>query len=213
MTDRFPGYNVLAKRDTPSWNEKTREVIDRRMVMIERSDVLTDAHVATLGAIVQRIVPQPENRAPVNAAAILLEKINEDAGDGYRLSTMPRVQDAWRQALDAIDAEAIKRFDKGFADLGGAQADEILKAVESGEATADEWARLEPQDFWKWRLIPDIVSAYYAHPSAWSAMGFGGPASPRGYVRLRQDRRDPWEAAEVDDGSLLPVDWRNRHAQ
>jgi hypothetical protein len=27
-------------------------------------------------------------------------------------------------------------------------------------------------------------------------MGFGGPASPRGYVRMGLDRRDPWEAAE-----------------
>jgi hypothetical protein len=28
-------------------------------------------------------------------------------------------------------------------------------------------------------------------------MGFGGPASPRGYVRLDADKRDPWEAAEA----------------
>jgi hypothetical protein len=28
---RFPGYDVLAKRDTPSWNAKTREVIEQRL--------------------------------------------------------------------------------------------------------------------------------------------------------------------------------------
>ena len=36
--------------------------------------------------------------------------------------------------------------------------------------------------------------AYYAHPSAWNEIGFGGPASPRGYVRMDFNRRDPWEA-------------------
>ncbi|MGH6677602.1 MAG: gluconate 2-dehydrogenase subunit 3 family protein, partial [Bradyrhizobium sp.] len=36
----------------------------------------------------------------------------------------------------------------------------------------------------------------YAHPAAWSEIGFGGPASPRGYVRLGANRRDEWEAAE-----------------
>jgi hypothetical protein len=27
---RYPGYNVLDKRDTPSWDDATRQVIDQR---------------------------------------------------------------------------------------------------------------------------------------------------------------------------------------
>ena len=45
-------------------------------------------------------------------------------------------------------------------------------------------------------MLHDIGSAYYAHPTAWSEIGFGGPASPRGYVRMDENRRDPWEAVE-----------------
>ena len=37
-------------------------------------------------------------------------------------------------------------------------------------------------------------------PTAWNEIGFGGPASPRGYVRMDFDRRDPWEAAEARPG-------------
>ncbi len=48
------------------------------------------------------------------------------------------------------------------------------------------------------RVRADAVKAYYAHPTAWSEIGFGGPASPRGYVRMDFDRRDPWEAAEAE---------------
>jgi hypothetical protein len=33
MTDRYPGYDVLAKRWTESWNETTRQVIDQRLAV------------------------------------------------------------------------------------------------------------------------------------------------------------------------------------
>ena len=56
-------------------------------------------------------------------------------------------------------------------------------------------------------IIPDIVGAYYAHPVAWNEIGFGGPAAPRGYVRLDFDRRDPWEASEATPGREA-VAWR-----
>ena len=52
--------------------------------------------------------------------------------------------------------------------------------------------------------------AYYAHPTAWNEIGFGGPASPRGYVRMGFDRRDPWEAAEAKPGDEAAARRENR---
>ena len=52
---------------------------------------------------------------------------------------------------------------------------------------------------------------YYSHPTAWSEMGFGGPASPRGYVRMELDRRDPWEAAESKAGGEAHALRENKH--
>src|SRR3546814_2303969 len=62
----------------------------------------------------------------------------------------------------------------------------LLAAVERGDISDSAWDHIDARLFWKWRLLSDIVSAYYTHPSAWSAIGFGGPASPRGYVRLAE---------------------------
>ena len=59
---------------------------------------------------------------------------------------------------------------------------------------------MPPELFFAKRLLHDVVGAYYAHPAAWNEIGFGGPASPRGYVRMNFDRRDPWEAAEARPG-------------
>ncbi|MGN6375929.1 MAG: gluconate 2-dehydrogenase subunit 3 family protein [Sphingomonas sp.] len=210
MIDRFPDYDVLAKRDTASWNPQTRKVVDER-IATEEPEVLTPEQRATLRRVVDRIVPQPEHRPPTNAAALVLHKIMANASDGYRHHALPQVREAWERGLDAIEAEAQARFGHAFVVLDGDQADEVLRAIQSGDTKAAAWHGLPPELFWSWRLIPDIVSAYYAHPSAWSAMGFGGPAAPRGYVRLKANRRDSWEAAERHDGHLIPAEERNIH--
>lgn len=213
MADRFPGYDVLAKHDSLSWNDQTRKIMDERLALPDRGDVLSAGQHRTLAAIIDRIVPQPEGRPPVNALAMVLDKIAKDGNDGYRVEGMPCTREAWKRGLDAVDAEAQARHGRGFADLDAGAMDALLAAVGAGEVSADVWARIDARNFFKWRLMPDIVSAYYAHPSAWSAMGFGGPASPRGYVRLDANRRDPWEAAEEEDGSIVSARWRNRHAR
>ena len=42
-----------------------------------------------------------------------------------------------------------------------------------------------------------ILTAYYAHPWAWNEIGFGGPAYPRGYMRLGVDQPEPWGGHEA----------------
>ena len=69
MPDRYPGYDVLQKRNSPSWNDKTRAVIDRRMAIdADHHAFFTDQEWPTMRAICDRIVPQPPDRlhpAPV----------------------------------------------------------------------------------------------------------------------------------------------------
>lgn len=196
MADPFPTYDVLAKRDSESWDAITRRVIDERLALTERTDVLTDRQRLTLRALVDRIAPQPAGRAPVNTAAILLDKIGSDSGDGFRHAGLPPLREAWARGLDAIDAMAQAVHGRAFDTLGGAAQDALLRSVEAGERRDSAWGDLPPDLFFRWRVLPDVVAAYWSHPSAWSAMGFGGPASPRGYVRLEAGRHDRWEAEE-----------------
>ena len=196
MADPFPTYDVLAKRDTPSWNERTRSVVDRRLALAVVQDVVSDSQLATLRAIVARVCPDPSGRPGTTTVAMIVHKIARNQGDGYRPLSLPRSAQCWHRGLETIEAEARLRFDSAFAAIKPDQADEILRAVESGRVNSELWRDLSPELFWKWRLLPDLVSSHWAQPSLWSAMGFGGPASPRGYVRLTENRRDPWEATE-----------------
>ena len=211
MSERYPGYDVLAKRHTPSWNEKTRQVIDKRLALPREPRYLSEAEWRILEAICGRILPQPRERPPVPLAAMVDSKLFENRGDGYRDYRLPPLREAWQRGLQAMDAEARRRHGVGFAALDAAEQDALLRAVEQGALGDDGWDGMSPAIFFAKRLLPDIVTLYYAHPTAWNEIGFGGPASPRGYVRMDFDRRDPWEAAEAKPGQEIEALQENGH--
>jgi Gluconate 2-dehydrogenase subunit 3 len=200
MSERYPDYDVLAKRHTPSWNEQTRRVIDQRLALPREPRFLAEAEWRTLEAVCGRIMPQPKTRPPVPTAAMVDTKLFENHGDGYRDHRLPPLREAWHRGLRAIDTEARRRHGVGFAVLDTAEQDALLRAAQDGLLSGSAWEGMDCALFFAKRLLPDIVMSYYGHPTAWNEIGFGGPASPRGYVRMNFDRRDPWEAAEAKPG-------------
>lgn len=200
MSKRYPGYDVLAKRHSLSWNEQTRRVIDQRLALPREPRFLDGDDWRTLAAICDRIVPQPQTRAPVPLAAMVDTKLFDDRRDGYRDYRLPALREAWRCGLRAIDQEAQRRHGVSFHAADATEQDAMLRAAQQGALDGAAWNGMDCAVFFAKRLLPDIVTAYYAHPIAWNEIGFGGPASPRGYVRMDFDRRDPWEAAEAQPG-------------
>jgi len=195
----YPGYDVLEKWRTPSWNDQTRRVVARRLNAVPQRRFLTAEQWETLEAACARLIPQPDRAEPVPVAPWIDRKLAENDGPGYRYEGMPPMREAWRRGLDALEAEARAQFGGGFADLAPQYQDEVLRAIQSGEVKAEAWRELPAKRFFTDLLLKEVAAVYYAHPAAWSEIGFGGPASPRGYVRMGFDRRDGWEA-ELDDG-------------
>jgi hypothetical protein len=197
MPDRFPGYDVLAKRHTPSWNEATRQVIDQRLALPREPRFFTEDEWLTLNAVCDRIVPQPRNRPPIPVAAMVDNKMMRNATDGYRNAQLPRMREAWQRGLHALDTEARRQRGGRFHLIDTTEQDELLTKMQHGELGDPSWGDMPCQLFFSDRLAHDIVGAYYAHPTSWNEIGFGGPASPRGYVRMGFNKRDPWEAPEA----------------
>jgi hypothetical protein len=187
----------LDKRQGPSWNEQTRRVITRRLSVSPEPHFFNAGEFQTVAAVAARIVPQPVTRPPVPVAALIDEKLSRGASEGYRVATMLREGDAWRLGLRAIDAEARTAYGGDFCKLDNGEQDMLLTRMQKGELNSPEWGGMSSKDFFNKRMAHDVVLAYYAHPTAWSEIGWGGPASPRGYVRLDFNERDPWEAAEA----------------
>lgn len=209
----YPGYDVQAKRQGPSWNEATRRAIDERLALPREPRFFDAAQWRTLEAVCRRILPQPAERPPVPLAAMVDARVFAGRGDGQRDVRLPPLQEAWRLGLAALDAEARARHGRPFARLAAPAQDGLLRAMQHGELRHPAWERMPPALFFYQRLLHDITSAYYAHPTAWNEIGFGGPASPRGYVRLGENSRDPWEAVEAKPGEERKALEHNRHVR
>lgn len=199
MPERYPGYDVMARRDTPSWNGATRKAVDARLAVPDSPEFLDAAAWRTLRAICDRIVPQPAHRA-VPVAALVDRKLAEDRRDGYRDARLPPLREAWRRGLAALEAAARARACAPFHTLMASAQDVLLRDMQHGRLDGTEWGDMPAGLFFRERVTHDILEAYYSHPASWNEIGFGGPASPRGYVRMYFNRRDPWEAAEAKPG-------------
>ncbi len=214
MTERprYPSYDVLAKRDTPSWDAKTREVIAQRLATPDVPRFFGAEEWLVADALCGRILPQTNEADPVSLVALLDAKLLADHGDGYREASMPYMREAWRRGLAAIDGEAKARHEgRGFGVLADRERDALLRSMQGGEVNGDRWSGIDAKTFFERRILVDVPALYYAHPKAWNEIGFGGPASPRGYVRLDGDRPDPWEAAEAEPEQERTAKQRNRH--
>ena len=211
--ERYPDYDVMRKQFSPSWNAVTRQVVHARLA-VPREPRFFDAHAfQTLGAVCARIMPQPATGATIPLAAHVDAKMAENHLDGYRYATLPPQGEAWRRGLAALDREATDAHGARFHELAPSLQDELLQRMQDGELKCDAWAGMPCKTFFEHRVIADITHAYYAHPIAWNEIGFGGPASPRGYVRMGLDRRDPWEAAEAHPGREAEARKENRRVR
>lgn len=196
----YPGYDVLDKWSSPDWDDQTREVVRRRLLDVPPPRFFTDLERQRLEAVVARIVPQPE-RSPAERIPIVPwidAKLHEDQRDGYRYEGMPPQREAWRGGLAGIEETAKALFDgKRFVDLESCAQDEVLRRIEHGDPPGATWKTLPARRFFTSMLCVTIVKTYYAHPSAWSEVGYNGPSSPRGHMRIWENGVDPWEAHET----------------
>src|SRR4051794_8681228 len=195
--NRYPTYNVLDKWDTPSWNDQTRAVVAKRLHEVPPRRFFSEAEWELAQAICDWLIPQPDrpdDKVPI--VPFIDEKLHENQGNGYRYESMPPQREAWQIGLHAIDEEARARWQRGFRELPDNLKDAVLRSVQHGDTLSDSWQGMPAKQFFKSVLLYEVVGVYYAHPAAWSEIGFGGPASPRGYVRMQTNRRDPWEGME-----------------
>jgi len=188
----YAGYDVLRKWSSPSFDEATRAVVRRRLHEVPQRRFFTEPEFALLACACARLLATPVGEPPI--ACWIDDDLFAGRGEGFRAPGVPRADTAWRHGLAGLEAQALRRHGRGFVLLDGAQQDETLRAVQRGEAQACDFGGLAPAFFFTHMLLKAAAAHFYAQPQAWNEIGFGGPASPRGYVRLGVGQRDPWEA-------------------
>lgn len=199
----YPTYNVLDKWSSPDFDDQTREVIRKRLQEVPPIRFFTAHEAATLEAVANCLVPQPDRRdlEKIPIVPWIDEKLFHDQRNGYRYEELPAPREAWRLGLKGID-ETAQQHSGGnlFTALDDASQKAVLKQVECGSGKGETWKLLSAKRFFKSVLLITVVKIYYAHPLAWSEIGYSGPSSPRGHFRKWEGGIDPWEAHEKNNG-------------
>src|SRR5690349_15893890 len=144
---RFPGYDVLAKRAGPSWNDKTRKVIEDRLAIGPDPLFFTPDEFSTVCAAADRIVPQQQGLPAIPVALLVDRKLHLGQSDGYRLRGSPRDGEAWRLGLKALDVEALNAFGNRFHALRPREQDTLLLRMQKAELRHSAWGPMKSDDF------------------------------------------------------------------
>jgi hypothetical protein len=203
----YPRYRTLAQKK--AWDKTTRQVVTGRVSQAPPIRFFSPAEAEVLEAIIDRVLPQDDRSEEYTIPILPLidERLFKNELSGFRYEDMPSDRDAYRLAIQAIDAMARKRFEAPFPALTVHRQELLLKSLHDGEPDPVHpiWKTLPVHRFWG-LLMEDCVTAYYAHPWAWDEIGFGGPAYPRGYMRLENGLPEPWETDEERYEWNVPVD-------
>jgi len=196
-------------RVSPEWGRviaSHRTGVEARALLIRRG-IADDANymprallpeqLATLRALADRLMPQPETRR-IDLAARIDADLASGRGDGWRPSELPDDTSAYRLGLDAIASV--------WTD-GAALQDALIRRIIAGEFTSG--APWSGDMFRRWfeDVRNDLTRTWLAHPASLARIGYdgfatsGAGAEPAGYVSLGAGVRDPWEPADL--GALL----------
>lgn len=193
----YPGFSTLSQKNY--WDAATRQVVLDRVERTRPIRFFTADEARTLFAVVSRIIPQEDRTETrrIDILGVIDDRLFQNRIDGYRYVDMPPDREAYRIAIRAFEEMARELFQIPFHELAIHEQERIIQSVHHAKPLAahDEWAKLNIERFWG-LLVSDCCGAYYAHPWAWDEIGFGGPAYPRGYMRLEDGEPEPWEAEE-----------------
>ncbi len=198
----YEGFDPLSEAD--HWEDRDRRLVLSRLHDIPQRRFFSEDETRVLEAVVDRIVPQPDRRAgaKVPVTPFVDQALAEDETDGFRKEGMPWDQEVWRMGVAGIEQTSHARHARSFTELDEGAQDDVLRAVQAGNPEGEVWRELPAAAVFH-KLTQEIVSVYYAHPSAWAEIGWPGPASRRGYMRTGYGQFDPWQPRPATGSSSV----------
>ncbi len=180
MIGRYPDFDVLDAVGT--WDEATKKVVLARLEPPGPLRFFGADEEPTLRAFCDTVLGQDdEPRVPV--AEAVDAKLADGQLDGYQYADMPDDRDTWRLVLAGLDHTARTAYRCGFAEAASEQRENIVEEFSKSRLVGGPWDELNVRRAWS-TVMRAALSGFYSHPWAWNEIGFGGPAYPRGFMRL-----------------------------
>jgi hypothetical protein len=172
IESRYSSFDVM--RAAAEWDPHTRQVIEQRLKDPGPLRHFSPAEGEILTDVVKLLLHENDPFLIAKVVEQIDQMLADGEGEGYRPATQPPDSQFWREGLAALGAD--------FASCPPSKQEERLTQLQT-----------ERKPFFH-ALLKQAVTGYCSLPPVWSFMGYGGPAYPRGYVRIELGLRDPWEA-------------------
>ncbi len=200
MHGRYPDYDALAAIE--QWDARTREVVLDRVRNVPELRFFDAAQARTLRAFCDLVTAQDsEPRIPV--LEMVDARLHAGRLDGFRYAELPPDPETWRRVAAELDRSAELEGHEHFAATDDECRQRLVERFAKGEL---DW-ELSIEKAWA-VVMRMVLAAFYSHPWAWSEIGFGGPAYPRGFARLGAGQREHWESPprfDVDPVADVPA--------
>ncbi|HEX6446347.1 MAG TPA: gluconate 2-dehydrogenase subunit 3 family protein [Streptosporangiales bacterium] len=202
MVGRYPDFDVLDTAD--HWDEATRKAVLARLGPPGPLRFFDAEEEPALRAFCDTLLAQDaEPRVPV--AEAVDAKLADDELDGYQYADLPDDRETWRLVLQGLDAAARRRGRRSFAQAEQETRDAIVDDFAHGRLSGDASGKLNVSRAWS-VCTRMVLAGFYSHPWAWNEIGFGGPAYPRGFMRLGPvGVREPYETPGATDEDPVRV--------
>ena len=196
LIGRYPDHDVLSQID--HWDEVTRRVVVDRVENVPLVRFFTAGEAATLKAFCEVVTAQDsEPRIPV--LSYIDEKLQQGKRDGWQYFDLPDDDEVWRRIAHGLDEEAQSRSFASFDDAPLEVQVDVVARFSKATLHGGVWETMNVAQAFK-VAMRYVAQAFYSHPWAWTEIGFGGPAYPRGYGAFGSPHlgeRESWESEEA----------------
>jgi hypothetical protein len=202
MVGRYPDFDVLEQAG--SWDEATRRVVTARLEVTGTLRFFGAEEEPVLRAFCDTCLAQDEEpRIPV--AEMVDRKLHAGRLDGFTYAGMPDDRETWHIVLRGLEETARRRYGSSFAALDEEGRQAIVDSLAHGTLAGGSWDRVDVTRAWS-VCMRAMLAAFYSHPWSWNEIGFGGPAYPRGFMRMGSlGVREPFERPGATDEDPVPT--------
>jgi Gluconate 2-dehydrogenase subunit 3 len=193
-TGRFPGFDVLDQ--VRHWDPVTADAVLARVAAPTAMKFFAESEESCARALLNLLTGQhgPDGELAVPVLEMVDSRLAAGETDGWRYDDMPEDGQAWRDTLAHLDADAYQSSGTPFADAAQADQLKLIQAVQ--DLKSGDWHGLPADHVWSlWTRY--ACTAFYAHPVAWTEIGFPGPAYPRGYKNAGVGKLEPFEVRDA----------------
>jgi len=129
----------------------------------------------TTGAIAERIIPADQDPGATEAGVV-------NFIDLQLMGPYKRYRSSYRQGIKGLEQASLEQFRRGFTELSAENQDELLKQLEAGRITGEDWKTVSSKDFFA-LVLSHTMQGFYGDPrhggnrerSSWKMLGVPYP--------------------------------------